>query len=284
MAEELSYKIPAKLVTKQVSVLLVGAGGTGSRILEKLVNLHRAMIAKGHPGGLHVTVVDDDTVSESNIGRQAFYPSDIGSFKADILVNRANMALADVVWESCLDRIDTRSNLSKFDIVIGAVDNRKARLGILRALENRFEADALWLDAGNRANDGQVILGEVPSRKRKTDKKTPLPHVAEFYPEIIDPATESQDDTPSCSLAEALEKQNLLINAVVADMAVNLLWKLFTEGQLTIQGAFINLNSMMVTPLRIDLEVWERFGIIKSGRRVKVTRPSLKKKEEVVAA
>lgn len=284
MAENLIYRIPAKLVTRQVSVLLVGAGGTGSRILEKLVNLHRAMIAKGHPAGIHVTVVDDDTVSDANIGRQAFYPSDIGSYKADVLVNRANMALADVCWDSRLERITTQSNLSTYDIVIGAVDNRKARLGILRSLENRSDHGVLWLDTGNRANDGQVILGEVPSRKRKLDKVGRLPHVAEFYPEMVDPATESQDDTPSCSLAEALEKQNLLINAVVADMAVNLLWKLFTEGQLTVQGVFLNLDSMMVSPLRIDPEVWKRFGITKTGRRAKVQRPTLKEKKEAVAA
>lgn len=268
-----AYRLPSKLITGAVQVVLVGAGGTGSRILERLVNLHRAMRAKGHPAGLQVTVVDDDIVSASNIGRQAFYPSDIGCYKADVLVNRANMALSDVSWESAIRRIDTRSNLSGCDILIGAVDNRRARLGILRSLENRLGAPALWLDTGNRANDGQVIIGEVTPRKNKTEKLQRLPHAAEFFPEIIDPATEGEDDTPSCSLADALKKQNLMINPVVADMAANLLWKLFSEGQLTIQGAFINLNSMMVTPLRIDPEVWRRFGIVKDGRRKKVVRP-----------
>ena len=36
------HRIPAELVVKQVKVLLVGAGGTGSRILGRLVRLRRA--------------------------------------------------------------------------------------------------------------------------------------------------------------------------------------------------------------------------------------------------
>ena len=68
------HVLDGKLMTRAVNVLLVGAGGTGSRMLEKLVALHRALIAKGHPAGLEVTVVDPDTVSSANIGRQAFYP------------------------------------------------------------------------------------------------------------------------------------------------------------------------------------------------------------------
>lgn len=281
--DDYTYRLPAKLATRAVNVLLVGAGGTGSRILEKLAMLHRAMVAKGHPGGLNVTVQDDDIVSPSNIGRQAFYPSDIGCPKAAVLVNRVNMHLPGVSWQCDLTKVTTSSNLNGYDIVIGAVDNRRARLGILRSLENRLDSGVLWLDTGNRANDGQVILGQVPSRKRVTDKKNRLPHAAEFYPEIIDPASEADDDTPSCSLAEALEKQNLLINPVVSDVAANLLWKLFSEGQLKVQGAFINLDSLTVTPLRIDPEVWKRFGITKTGRRTKVVRPSRAKKEAVAA-
>ena len=86
MSAPLQHRLPAKLLNKRVEILLVGAGGTGSRVLEKLVCLHRALIAKGHPAGLMVTVVDPDTVSAANIGRQAFYPGDIGCYKADVLV------------------------------------------------------------------------------------------------------------------------------------------------------------------------------------------------------
>lgn len=275
MTGPLQHRLPAKLLTKRVEILLVGAGGTGSRILEKLVCLHRALIAKGHPQGLMVTIVDPDTVSAANIGRQAFYPGDIGCYKADVLVNRANMALGDVRWKSAIARLDTRAGLEPFDLVIGAVDNRAARLAILRGLENCMSGSRYWLDTGNRSNDGQVVLGEVPSRKRQTDHKGRLPHIGELYPGLIDPAAEDPDEGPSCSLAEALEKQSLYINSAVSDFAMNILWNLFTDGQIDTHGAFINLKRMMVTPLRADPSVWERFGVKRDGRRHKVVRPSV---------
>lgn len=275
MTALVQHRLPAKLLTKRVEILLVGAGGTGSRILDKLVCLHRALIAKGHPHGLMVTVVDPDTVSAANIGRQAFYPGDIGCFKADVLVNRANMALGEVQWKSSIAKLDTRSGLEGFDLVIGAVDNRAARLAILRGLENCLGGRRYWLDTGNRSNDGQVVLGEVPSRKRQKDDTARLPHIGELYPQLIDPAAEDPDEGPSCSLAEALEKQSLYINSAVSDFAMNILWNLFTDGQIDTHGAFINLKRMMVTPLRADPAVWERFGVKRDGRRHKVVRPSV---------
>jgi PRTRC genetic system ThiF family protein len=285
-----THVLDGKLMTRAVKVLLVGAGGTGSRMLEKLVALHRALKAKGHPNGLDVVVVDPDTVSAANIGRQAFYPSDIGAYKCDVLVNRANMALECTRWKAQPAILGTRASLDAFDLVIGAVDNRAARLAILRGLENCASGTRYWLDTGNRANDGQVVLGQVTSRRKVKDDPKRLPHIAEFYPDLIDSAAEDKDNTPSCSLAEALEKQSLYINTTVSDFAANLLWMLFTEGRLDTQGAFINLNRMMVTPLRIDAAVWERFGIVRDGKRHKVERPSVvakrkkKQHEEAVAA
>lgn len=270
------HRLPAKLLERRVNVLLVGAGGTGSRILEKLVCLHRALIAKQHPGGLSVMVVDPDTVSEANIGRQAFYSGDIGCFKSEVLVNRVNMALGgECIWESAPEKLDTRSNLANYDIVIGAVDNRSARLGILRGLENCMSGTRYWLDTGNRAADGQVVLGQVSAKRQVKDEVLRLPHVGELYPSLIDPAAEDPDEGPSCSLAEALEKQSLFINSTVSDFAMNILWNLFTQGQIDAHGAFINLARMKVQPLMVDPAVWERFGVARTGRRKKIVRPSV---------
>nr|WP_096697685.1 PRTRC system ThiF family protein [Polaromonas sp. AER18D-145] len=280
----MKHSLQSDLLTKPVKILLVGAGGTGSRMLEKLVCLHKALKAKGHPHGFDVVVVDPDTVSPANIGRQAFYPGDVGAYKADILVTRANMALEDAVWESCVAKLDTQSNLSAYDIVIGAVDNRAARLGILRGLENTMSGLRYWMDMGNRRADGQVVLGQVSSRRKVGEDKLRLPHVGELYPELIDPAFEDSDDTPSCSLAEALEKQSLFINPTLADFAGNLLWNLFTKGEVDTHGVFVNLERMVVTPLRVDPAVWARFGVVRDGRRHKVIRPSIKARTDAKAA
>ncbi len=274
----MKHKIHPELISRPVNIVLVGAGGTGSRILEGLVCLHRALKAKGHPYGLTVTVVDPDTVSDANVGRQAFYPCDVGHSKAHTLVNRANMALyGDTQWTAQCAMVTTDSNLSEAGIVIGAVDSRKARLAILRSLENTSGGCRYWLDCGNRVSDAQVILGEVISRKRKTADLDMLPHVAELYPELIDPSLEPVDDAPSCSLAEALEKQALFINPAVSVQAMNLLWLLFTKGELDFHGAFINLEYGTVLPLYVDPQQWARFGVVRNGKRQKVVRPSSKK-------
>jgi len=283
MNARLQHRLPARLLAKRVEILLVGAGGTGSRILEKLVCLNRALIARGHPEGLMVTVLDPDAVSAANIARQAFYAGDVGGYKADVLVNRANMALGDRRWNSVIAKLDTRAALEAFDLVIGAVDNRAGRLAILRGLENCMGGSRYWLDTGNRSSDGQVVLGEVLSRRRQTDSEERLPHVGELYPELIDPGAEDAEQGPSCSLAQALERQALYINAAVSDFAMTILWNLFTQGQIDTHGAFINLKRMSVTPLPVDPAAWERFGVQRDGRRHKVVRPSVARKRAAKA-
>lgn len=54
-----------------VTVNLIGGGGTGSQILTSLARLDVTLRSLDHPG-LHVTLYDPDTVSQSNIGRQLF--------------------------------------------------------------------------------------------------------------------------------------------------------------------------------------------------------------------
>lgn len=259
----MKHLIRPALVQRKVNVVVVGAGGTGSHVLTGLVDLHLSMLALGHPGGLDVTCFDDDLVSEANIGRQKFAPSDVGLPKAVVLINRANM-LFGTNWKAVVKRIDNYSNVQNCDLVIGCVDNRQARADILK----RFPA-AYWLDFGNRKDDGQVVLGQIPSQySDRTENR--LPHVGELFPEIINPELESADDGPSCSLAEALEKQSLFINKSVADYGLNLLSMLFRHGEIAFHGGFINLKSGRTTPLAVCPDVWKRFGF-------KVKKPRVKK-------
>jgi len=251
------HNIDPRLLTRAVKVGLVGAGGTGSHVLRRLANMHLAMVELGHPAGLDVIVIDPDTVSKTNVGRQNFWPSDVGQSKAEILVNRCNM-LMQTGWVAEAAKVTDDTQFSNPDIVIGCVDNRKGRAAILKALKRSVYSSADYLDIGNREHDGQVVLGEVFGVSCKRENR--LPHVADLYPDIIDGSRDDTDDTPSCSLAEALEKQSLFINDTMANAACNLLWELFRYGQLTHHGQFVNIRSGRVTPLAIDPETWKRFG------------------------
>jgi len=63
--------------------------------------------------------------------------------------------------------------------------------------------------------------------------------------------SEEQDDTPSCSLAEALEKQELFINSALAQMGCSLLWSLFRYGMTEYRGFFLNLGNFQSQPLKV---------------------------------
>ena len=202
----LPHLLPSNLLQRAVSVAVIGAGGSGSQMLTGLAQLHHAMLSLGHPGGLSLTVIDDDVVSPSNVGRQMFYPSDVGRFKAEVLVQRINMAMG-TTWVSNIDRVSKNTGL-RYDLVIGCVDTRKAREAIQVA---GTDNSRYWLDLGNRQHDGQTILGEFPNRNLDKNR-TRLPTVADLFPESCDPSQEGEDSGPSCSLAEALEKQSLFVN------------------------------------------------------------------------
>lgn len=249
------HTIHSHLLTREVNIDVIGAGGTGSQLLVHLARLHIAMLAQGHPHGLHVTVWDDDVVSEANIGRQAFYPCDIGTAKAATLVNRINMGFG-TKWESRLERVTQQTRLKYTDIVIGCVDNRLGRTLIVNSIMN---VSCYYLDCGNAAKTGQVVLGESEVNNQFFKPQT-LPHALQLFPDLKDVTKDATDDAPSCSLAEALLKQSLMINSMVALMAANILTELFTKGQISHHGAFINLDTGRINPLPIDEVTWKRLG------------------------
>lgn len=60
-----------------------------------------------------------------------------------------------------------------------------------------------------------------------------------------------EDSGPSCSLAEALEKQDLFVNSTLAQLGCNLLWKMFRSGMVEYHGLYLNLNTMRVNPIPV---------------------------------
>ena len=251
------HDVNSRLLKGRVKVLLVGAGGTGSQVLSGLARLHTALVALGHPGGLEVHCCDPDIVTSANVGRQLFSPSDVGVNKATLLIHRLN-AFYGLNWMSHPVLLNDMK-LTCFDIVIGCVDTKTARRDIHKfTTENRV---AYWLDFGNLQHDGQVILGE-PLQKNEKPGLRPmrLPTVTDLFPSLLDASIPESDDVPSCSLAEALEKQDLFINQTVATFGLQLLWTLFRNAGVDHSVYFVNLQSGMVVPMQVDKEAWKRFA------------------------
>lgn len=246
--------IENRLLCKRVNIALIGVGGIGSTLLSSLAKIHSAILELGHPGGLMVTAYDSDEVSPSNIGRQQFSPADLNVNKAVLSIHRINQFFS-LDWKAQpvnfteSTRCDTRP-----DIIISCVDTRQARRKIHKyASSNRVD---YWMDCGNLLASGQVILGQ-PKHFNDTRKER-LPCVTELFPEILDKKITDGDDLPSCSMAEAMSRQDLFIGAAIALSASDILWKLFRQGGLQNHGAFVNLTSGTANPLPVDSEAWKR--------------------------
>lgn len=249
------HEINPNLLTKKVRVVLVGAGGTGSQVLTKLAKMHFAMLGLGHPAGLHVIVCDDDTVTPANIGRQMFSPADQGHYKSVILVHRLNVFYG-LDWQAAPCRINALN--TNADLVIGCVDTRQGRRDIHEYCKHA--RTSYWLDCGNGQDDGQVILGEpLQNYEHKKSRPMRLPTVVEFFPDLLDTTIPESDDVPSCSLAEALEKQDLFINDMMATAGMKLLWNLFRHSGVEVHGYFINFRAAVpMASLAVDPDVWRQ--------------------------
>lgn len=245
-----------------VTINLIGAGGTGSQVLTCLARLDVTLRALGHPG-LFVTLYDPDTVTDANIGRQLFGYSDLGLNKAVCLITRVNNFFGNdwraipTLFPATLKDIE-REQLA--NITITCTDNIKSRLGVAKLLKaapqssyTDYSTPLYWMDFGNTQSSGQAVMGTVP----KTIKQP----TSNLYKTIASLKTITQyvkysaireaDSGPSCSLAEALEKQDLFINSTLAQLGCNILWKMFREGVIEHHGLYLNLATMKVNPIGV---------------------------------
>lgn len=249
--------------TNPIEVNLIGAGGTGSKVLTALMEMSHSLTELGHPG-LQVRLWDDDIITEANLGRQRFAPSETGLYKSVALINRVNRFMG-TNWKSETQKFE-RNALGglpenvKATIYITCVDNVQARFDIaemLKAMSKRRmnrDEPKYWLDFGNSQQTGQVILSTIGEIKQPQSEKyetvASLPMVTDEFGELLK-QSEQSDDTPSCSLAEALEKQDLYINATLAQMGCSLLWSMFRYGMTENRGFFLNLKNFQTQPLKV---------------------------------
>lgn len=240
----------------RLTVAVIGAGGTGSQVLPELARMDLALSKLGHPG-LYVTVFDDDIVTDANIGRQLFSISDIGLPKSMVLVDRIN-SFFGLDWQCCMERYH-KDTQSSFNITITCVDNVNSRIDIGKQVRVKTKNNPsvemhpyYWLDFGNQTDRGQVVLGTFEDIPQPQSKIVEPVGQLKCIDELFNLTTvDDRDSGPSCSLAEALSKQDLFINSMVAQVGCNILWKLITEGGIDYHGAFVNLKSMNVNPIKI---------------------------------
>ena len=249
-----THRLNPDLLGRAVRVAVIGCGGTGSAVAAGLPYLHQAMLAFGHPAGLHVTLVDDDRVSETNCVRQPFTQSEIGLHKSVILATRLNLFWG-LEWRAETLRVErTNGVVDRPDVIIGCVDTAKARAAIAHAFD---QSGAYWLDFGNDAETGQFLLGEcAPPKWARSENgarhwihRELLPTAASYH-ELVDASLDAGDG-PSCSAAEALTRQAPFVNQVLANHGLALLSRLFRYGSIEHHGGFVNLRTGNVRALPV---------------------------------
>lgn len=268
-----------------IIVNLIGAGGTGSQFLTALGRINHALIALNHPG-LIVKVFDDDKVEEANLGRQLFSTAELGLHKAVALVNRINLFFG-TNWKAIPERYDLKTlniapELAMAEITVSCVDTVKARFEIADLLskiynsrKHSYHHPLYWMDFGNSRDIGQCIIstiGEIEQpASRKFEVVSRLPLVTEEFKELLK-SSEKGDNTPSCSLAEALTQQDLFINSALANLGASLLWQLFREGMLVNRGFFLNLKDFRTTPIKVTPNEADNVKVLKP-KRLKTQTP-----------
>jgi len=249
--------------TNPITVNLIGAGGTGSKVLTALMEMNHSLIALGH-AGLQVHLWDDDIITQANLGRQRFAQSEVGLYKSVALINRVNR-FSGTNWKAETlkfekDSLGRLPENAQATIFVTCVDSVQARFGVADILKetnnHRHHRDEpkYWLDFGNSQHTGQVLLSTIGSIRQPNSEKyetvASLPMVTEEFGELLK-QSETQDDTPSCSLAEALEKQDLFINSSLTQMGCSLLWGLFRYGMTPYRGFFHNLKDFRTHPIKV---------------------------------
>lgn len=134
-------------------VLVVGAGAIGNEVLKNL-----ALLGVGH-----VIVIDFERIENSNLSRAVlFREADCGKGKALAAAAAMRELNPDVRVISIRGDVVTDLGLGVFrdvDVVIGAVDNREARLWINRSC---WKVGTPWIDGGIQEISGVVKVYVPP--------------------------------------------------------------------------------------------------------------------------
>lgn len=240
-----------------IDVNVIGAGGTGCQVLTSLARINCALLQLGHPG-MHVTIIDGDIVTKSNLGRQLFMETEVGLNKAIVLATRINRFFG-FDWDAVREHYPY-DNAPTANITITCVDNVKARIKIGKYLRKwkkmgngaqDYAKPYYWLDFGNTTDTGQVVLGTISEVAQPKESDHPTASTLPCVDEMFDlKNVKDEDSGPSCSLAEALRKQDLFVNSTLAQFGCNLLWKLFS-GRIENHGVYMSLKNLKTNPISI---------------------------------
>ena len=141
---------------KESHIIVFGLGGVGGYAVEMLARL----------GVGKIDIVDNDTVSNTNLNRQIIALNNtIGKYKTDLFEERIKEINKDCIVtkytmfydENTKDKID----LSKYDYVIDAIDSVKSKLDLIIYCINNNINIVSSMGMGNRVDPSLVKITDI---------------------------------------------------------------------------------------------------------------------------
>jgi PRTRC genetic system ThiF family protein len=222
---------------------LIGVGGTGSYVLQGLAKLnlvHKEVVMNSQ--GIKVNVFDPDVISSSNTVRQLFREEEIGESKAMTIVGNINRNYG-FSWNAFEEKYDVRK-IKDTQVIILCPDNMEVRRKVYDYVAHKIKGQEInhgegvyIIDFGNSYDYGQVYVSYVPGKNVKKD--IPQYGFPKGYLE-----TKEDLNEPSCSIAEAISKQKLFMNPLLANHGLNLLDELLTKEQMIYHGVYVSLETL----------------------------------------
>ncbi|MFH1796010.1 MAG: molybdopterin-synthase adenylyltransferase MoeB [Pseudomonadota bacterium] len=197
---------PGQQKLKRARVLVVGAGGLGAPVL-----LYLAAAGVGTLG-----IVDDDTVSLSNLQRQVIHDTAaVGRTKVDsagATIGRVNPHVTIEPYVLRLDASNADGIVGAYDIVVDGSDNFETRYVLADACAAAKKP--LVSGAVGRFDGSLTVL--IPWEK--DEKGRPNPSYRDLYPEAPPPGM-----VPSCAVAGVVGALTGVIGTLQAMEAIKLI-------------------------------------------------------------
>lgn len=251
-----------------VQIVVVGVGGTGSAVAIDLARLAYHCEQNGLP--VIMQLIDGDTVEPKNVGRQQFSEFEVGENKATSMARRLNLWLGlDVLgtpkmFTGKTSLIFKDGYLKPLRVIVGAVDNHKARRAIANCLQR---AGAWWVDTGNGEFKGQVLVGNYPHDGIQVTEElglvNGLPSPSKQMPELLEGEAQLVIQHEDCALRILRDEQSININRLMATYAAQVVYDMVIKRELNYMAIHASFRPPSTTAVPITRRTLERYGEVK---------------------
>lgn len=144
------------LKLQQSRVIVFGVGGVGGYVVEALVR----------SGVGHITIVDNDTVSKTNLNRQIIATQDtIGKSKVDIMKERIisinPLCHVRVINDFYLPENADQIDLSQYNYVVDAIDTITSKIELAVRCQQGHVSLISSMGTGNKLNPAMLEVGDI---------------------------------------------------------------------------------------------------------------------------